>query len=181
VNVSTDMTVGLSDVLAVVAPAGLTQANFVGVSSVPFPGNILPAQPGQPLPPLQAPLQWVFAVPVPISKMKDMASALSDLQRSLAQVANGPRLSFSVQGTQVSPQLQQTQTCQFTDLIADARAQAQKLASAAGLTAGNVLAMSSSVAASTGGVISAYFGSSPFLLAPTSAAPCFVTVKFALR
>ena len=179
VNITTDINAGLSDVLAAVAPAGLTQANFVGVSSGPFPGNIVPVAPGQPLgPPLQATLQWVFGVPVPISKTKDMVSALTDLQHSLAQVANGPRLSFSVQGTQVS---QQSQTCPLTDLIADARAQAQKLAGAAGLTAGNVLAISSSIATSTGGSISGAFGFSPFLLTPTAAPPCFVTVKFALR
>ena len=184
VTVNADLSLGLSDVLAAVEPAGLTQANFVGVSS----GQVLPVifDPGQgPVPQPQQRLQWVFGAPVPFAKLKDMASVLTDLQRSLAQAPNGPRLSFTVQGTQVSLQLQQSQSCAASDLIADARAQAQKLASAAGLTAGNVLAIATATAASSsagvflglpiGGIFSG-----PGFGAP-AAAPCGVTVKFALR
>jgi hypothetical protein len=188
VSINTDLTAGLGEVLAAVEPAGLTQANFVGVSS-PQASFIFEPTPGegplpQPLP--QQRLQWVFGAPVPIAKTKDMVSALTNLQRSLAQVPNGPRLSFSVQGTQVSPQLQQSQTCAVSDLISDARTQAQKLASAAGLNLGSVLALASATATTSlgpgvylGVPVGALISAGPFGL--PLAAPCSITVKFALR
>jgi hypothetical protein len=181
VFVSTDFTAGLNDVLAAVETAGITMANFVSVSS--SQGGVI-YDPLAPVPLYR--LQWTFGIPVAISKTNDMASALSDLQRNLAQNSNGPRLSFTVQGTQVSQQLQESQTCSLPDLIADGRAQAQKLAGAAGLTLGNILAVSSSTTAtSTGGSaylglpIGAFISSSTF--AQTLTPPCFVTVKFAVR
>jgi len=72
---------------------------------------------------------------------------------------SGLTLSFSIGGTQVSPQLQQMQTCSVADLLSDARTKAQQLANAANLFLGTVLAMSS--------------------LTP-SAPPCLLTVKFAV-
>jgi hypothetical protein len=186
VSLNTDLTASLSEVLAAVEPAGLTQANFVGVSS-PQGAFVIEPTPGQgPLPQPPQRLQWVFGVPVPIAKTKDMVSALTNLQHSLAQLPNGPRLSFSVQGAQVSQQLQQSQTCAVSDLISDARTQAQKLASAAGLSVGNVLALAGATTTTSLGTgvylgvpVGALIPSPPFGL--PLAAPCAVTVKFALR
>jgi hypothetical protein len=81
-------------------------------------------------------------------------------------------VSFSVQGTGLSQQAQQGQTCSTTDLLSDARAQAQKIASAAGAGLGNVLAMSAT--AVTRPASGALFSS------PASLPVCSITVKFAL-
>jgi uncharacterized protein YggE len=51
-------------------------------------------------------------------------------------------LSFQIQGTQVSPQARQSQACVAADLIADARAQAQKTAGSAGFTVLSVVSIS---------------------------------------
>ncbi len=78
-------------------------------------------------------LQWSFTLAVPLSKIKDTIATLTTVQQNVAKKNNGFSVSFSLQGAQVSPQAQQSQTCALPDLIADARAQAQKLADAAGM------------------------------------------------
>src|SRR5260370_95859 len=61
---------------------------------------------------------------------------------TITQINSGLTLSFSVSGLQVSQDLLHSQTCTVTDLLSDARSQAQKLATAANLYLGTVLAMS---------------------------------------
>ncbi len=177
VFVTTPLTASYNDVLAAVAPAGITGANFSGVGNsqgfIITTGN--PSQ--QPPEPM---LEWDFALPVPIAKIKDTAATLANLQKSIAQQKNGVALTFSVQGTQVSQALQQSQPCSIPDLLADARAQAQKLADAAGQSLGPILAMSSATSGNIGlptvsvsrlGLTSSSF-SIPFI--------CSLTVKFGL-
>ena len=109
--------------------------------------------------------------------MKATVTALTSLQQSIMQANSGFTLSFSVQGTQVSASLQQSQVCSIPGLIADATTQASKLASAAGLNLGSIAAMSS--AGSNSGIafetISGAFSSQ--LTVPQS---CALTVKFTL-
>ena len=100
---------------------------------------------------------------------------LNALQQSIAKKNNGLTMSFSVQGTQSSVQSQQT--CSLSDLVADARARAQKVAAAGGVSVGTILALSSaspavdlSTAASLGSVPAP---------APVPVS-CTLTVKFAL-
>ncbi len=119
-------------------------------------------------------LRWTFTLPAPLPKLRDTATALTTVQQNIASKNAGITLSFSVQGTQVSQQLQQSQPCVVSDLIADARSQAQKLANAAGLTLGQILALSSSTSSTTG---SSSLGLASFLL---SSPACSVTVQFAL-
>ena len=103
--------------------------------------------------------------------MKSTIGLLSAVQASNAKKNNGTSIAFAVQGTQYSAQAIQAQQCAAADLLADARAQAQKLASAAGKTVGSVLAISgSSQATPTSAVISS----------ATYLPSCSMTVKFQL-
>jgi len=115
---------------------------------------------------LAPPVDWSFTITVPIAKLKDTINTLTALQKSITQNNSGMTLSFSVTGLQISPQLAQSQSCSSSDLLSDARAQAQTLASAANLFLGTVLAMS----AATPPAIPPY----------SSASTCSLTVKFAV-
>jgi hypothetical protein len=169
VTVTSGFNTGLDDVIAALAGSGITAANFSSVSS-PFTLSIPTGAIAQPVQPM---LQWNFALPVPLSKLKDTSTTLTNLQQSIAKKNAGLAMSFSVQGTQVSPQLQQSQPCVISDLLADARAQAQKLADAAGLTLGQILALASSTSSTT--------GSSNSIFNPLpSLSICAATVKYAL-
>jgi hypothetical protein len=115
-------------------------------------------------------LIWTFLVTAPLANFKSTIAQFTALQQILAQKKNGMSLSYSVYGTQMSPQAQQP--CSTADLLNDARAQALKMASAAGAGVGSVLAMSgSAVSQSASGALF-----SNGALAPG----CSLTVKFAL-
>jgi uncharacterized protein YggE len=179
VNVDTMMDVSLNDVVAVLQNAGITLSNFAGIRTVSFSGSFPPSP--APLPPQ---VEWTFGLPVPISKLTDTSAALRTIQQNVATGNKGWVVSFNVQGTQVSMALQQSQVCSYPDLIADARSQAQKVAAAAGMSVGNVLAISSGVStpqASSGAYISAGVGT---LFSTSSLIPaqiCSAAVKFALK
>jgi hypothetical protein len=157
ISVTSPLTATQSDVLSAVQIAGLTAANFSGVNTVQqYSGT------GQTT---TTSLQWTFALYAPIANQKSILATLAGLQIAIAQQKNGMSVAISVQGTQVSPQAQQAQACPLTDLISDARAQAQKIASAPSMTVGAILAISTSTAN----------GSSV-----ASGSLCSLTVKFAL-
>jgi hypothetical protein len=181
VTVQSGLNSSLDDVVAALQGSGITAANFSEVTTAAVVAVIPPMLPpttGVPL------LQWTFALPVPLAKIKDTIATLTALQKSIGQQNIGLTLSFNVQGTRVSTQLQQSQTCPTADLLADAQAQGQKLASAAGLSLGAILAMSSgaSVPSSVGNVApvitTGAFVSS--VLSPIFPSTCSMTVKFAL-
>lgn len=176
VAVNSGMDAGLSDILAAVQSAGLTQANFSGVGTVQI-YQVLSANTPTPAPMLE----WDFTLPVPIAQLKATVTTLTNLQKTITQNNSGLTLSFQVAGTQVSPQLQQSQTCSMTDLLTDARAQAQKIASAAGVILGDVLAMSSSTA-NNAGPISAFISTSRFSSTSSYSLPaaCSLMVKFGM-
>lgn len=158
ITINSATTATLDDVLAVAKGAGLTQENF---RSVTLSSSDVVSEP----------VEWSFAVATALSNMKSTTALLTAMQTSLAQEGKYS-LSFLVQGTRVSQQAQQSQTCPMADLIADARAQASRLVSAAGLTLGAIQAISSPTIVS---------GGSPALGAatPTSVPTCTVTAKFA--
>ncbi len=142
VSVVSGANVSLTDVLAALQGSPLTAANFTGIGGGGgFSGLILSPFPITG-PPIQPQIQWSFTLIVPISKIKDTAAVLTALQKSIAQNNSGLTLSFSLQGTQVSPQAQQSVPCSVPDLLSDARAQAQKIADASVLSLGPILAMS---------------------------------------
>ena len=86
-------------------------------------------------------LDWSFSVAVQFAKMKATVASLTSLQQSISKDNSGLKLSFYVRGSTVSPELQ-SQPCPTNDLIADAQAQAQKMASAAGFTVGPIVSVS---------------------------------------
>jgi uncharacterized protein YggE len=176
VYVTTPLAASLDDVLAAVKGAGITSVNFSGVNSSAA-AQLCSGTGSQ-----QAPTeQWAFGLAVPFAQMKATVTALTSLQQSITQANSGFTLSFSVQNAQVSTSLLQSQTCNIAGLIADATAQAQKLATAAGLNLGSILAMSSNtsspVASNSVPVAIAGSFSSGILTTPQS---CALTVRFTL-
>jgi uncharacterized protein YggE len=169
VTVQSDTNASLDDIVAALQGSGITAANLTSAST---PQLIFTGNPGvgSILAPLAASIQWSFSLPVALSKTKDTVASLTTLQQNITQKNKSLKLSFSIQGTQVSSQAVQSQTCSVSDLLSDARTQAQKLASAAGVTLGTILAMSSP----TSNVV---VPPAPYV---ASAAPCALTVKFAV-
>jgi hypothetical protein len=163
VFVNTDLNAGLSDVVAAVQSAGLTIANLSGVGTITVYGNN-----NEP----QSQTQWAFRLTVPVGNIKQTTTALTALQKSVMQANANWATSFSLQGLQVSQQLQQSQTCDFAGVISDARVQAQNLAAASGRTLSGILALSTSTSTTVGSSTSLYPGYSPLY--------CSATVKFAL-
>ena len=172
VFVDSGLNSSLDDILSALRGSGITAANFSGVSTVSSFNFVGPNQ--APQPPM---LEWAFGLAVPFSKMKDTVATLTSLQQTVSQKNSELKLSFQIQGTEISPQLQQSQMCVLADLIADARSQAQKLGDAAGLGVGSILAVSSFTTTTVPGPIPVNrFSSTSGTFLPG----CSVTVKFAL-
>jgi hypothetical protein len=161
----------LDDAVAALQGSGITAANFSGVSTQQFALQSGPnVQPG-------VQLRWSFNLLADLANMKATAGTLTAVQQSVAGKKNGMSVLISVVGTQVSQRLAQSQSCSMADLLADARAQAQKMASAAGLSVGAVLSISS--ATGTSAAANAVLGLGVFV-SPVSQPVCSITVKFAL-
>jgi len=124
-TVNASPTTTVDQVVAALAGLGITSANLSGLNH-----NSAPQ------------LQWTFTLALPLSNLTGTIGALNKLQQSITQNNSGLTLMFSVNGPQVSAQLRQSQSCTTSDLIADATAQAQKLAAAAGMTIGPILGVS---------------------------------------
>jgi Protein of unknown function (DUF541) len=138
-------------------------------------------------------LEWQFSKAVAFSDLKMALAAVAAAQKQ----QNSFGLTYFVQ-SQVSQAAQQAPAlCPIPTLFADAQAQAQQIASAAGVRAGAVVSISQGVAET--GVLSLYdfvrnpfviydpttgvsLGSSyvNFLLAPPAAPVCSLTVQFKL-
>ena len=127
VTVNSPLNAGLDDVLAAVQSSGITSANFSNLSNS---GDN------------RAPLQWWFSLTVPIAKWKATVTLLTALQQSINKNNSGMQLSFGVQILRSSTASSQAQSCSPADLVADAQAQAQKVAAAAGLFVGQIVAIS---------------------------------------
>ncbi len=154
----------LDEVLASLKAAGITQATFSTVSSVPGSPN----------------LQWLFTIAVPLSKMRATSAQLT-----------AQKILFSVQGLQVSDELQRAPQCSIPSMFADIRTQAKTIADAAGLVVGDVLAISQENAQvgvqlqqqnppTAIGRLGQWF-SAPLFTTPLPApVNCFLTVQFKL-
>jgi uncharacterized protein YggE len=116
----------LDQVVSALSTLGVNSSNLTGVNNTSSPPN----------------LQWNFNLAVPLASLTATIGSLTQLEQTITQNNSGLTLTFTVGGTQVSPQLQQSQSCSNSDLIADATAQAQKLTAAAGLTLGPILKLS---------------------------------------
>jgi hypothetical protein len=127
-TVSSSATASLDQIVAALSGLGVTSANLASV----FNGPSLP-------------FQWSFTLNVPIAKLTTTIGSLTELEQNIGQNNSGLALTFTVDGTQASQlsgQIQQSQPCSNSDLIADATAQAQKVAAAAGFTLGPILKLS---------------------------------------
>src|SRR5260370_33104342 len=87
----------------------------------------------------QASLQWSFMLAAPLTKMNATIASLIALQQSMVKNNSGMSLMFQMQGAYVSPQAFQSQSCSTKDLVADAQAQAQNVAAAAGVAVGPLI------------------------------------------
>jgi uncharacterized protein YggE len=131
VSVTSSLDATLDQVVASLQGSGITAADLSGVF-----GSL-----ENPLLTTSTGLSWSFTLDVPLTKLKGTVASLTALQMSLAK-NGGASLTFQVQRTQVSSELTQAQPCSLKDLVADAQVQAQKLAAAAGLFVGPILAIS---------------------------------------
>ena len=147
VVVNSGLDTSLDDVIALLQGTGISAANLQALDEYPIYN-------GSSGPPMET-INWRFSFTAPLAKNKDTIATLTNLQATIAKNNNGVMMSFSIQGTQTSVQ---PQTCSQSDLLTDARTQAQKLADGDGVSVGNILAMSSSTYAT-----------------------CSLTVKFALQ
>jgi len=134
----------LDQVVAAVSGLGITAANLVQISNAQGAIIFSPAPPQSgPAPAL--PLNWIFQLVAPFSKLKDTTAALAALQKSILQNNSGLTLSFTLSGTRVSGQ--QAPNCNLADLVSQARAQAQDIAGASGFKAGAIVGLTSATSA----------------------------------
>jgi uncharacterized protein YggE len=140
VTVSSGTDKSLDDIVKSVASLGISAANLIGVT---YQSNPLALNPGA-----TPAVQWIFQLPVSLSMQKQTTASLGALQQTIAQGNSGSSLSFSVAGLQSSGQ--QTQSCNYSTLIANAQAQAQQTASAAGSAAGRITGISGSTSNGAG-------------------------------
>ena len=162
VSVSSSTGTNLNQVVAALPGVGITAANLTGVE------NSDPST-----------LQWGFTLAVPIAGLTATIGSLAKLAQTIGQNNSGLALTFSVNGTQVSQQLQASQTCSNADLIADATAQGQKLAIAAGMTLGPILKLSNVLSApsAVGGRLGFFTGFVQYAPSPVT---CSLAVQFQL-
>jgi len=176
-TVTSSLTTGLDQIVAALQSVGITAANLSSVYSTEVLNLNAPSPTG---------LQWTFVLPVPLSKTNSTTVSLAALQQTISQNNSGLILTFNLAGTQVSQQLQQSQQCPISNLLADATAQAQALASATGLAVGPVVALAQgNTATAQPSNVQAFIvpnGISLGVLSSslTSAPACSLTVKFTL-
>jgi uncharacterized protein YggE len=170
-SVSSATATSLDQVVAALSGLGITSANLTGVGNNNDPKTV----------------QWSFRLATPLSSLSATIASLAKLKQTIGQNNSGLTLTFSLDGTQVSPQLQQSQTCSTSDLIADATAQAQKVAVAAGLVLGPILKLSNEpliqpYGAPVSGARLGVFAIASFSLAPAPPpVTCTLAVQFQLQ
>jgi uncharacterized protein YggE len=176
-TVSSNPSATLDQIVGALSGLGITDANLTGT----YNSN----------PPT---LTWNFSFTAPLANVTATIGSITKLEQTIAQNNSGLTLTFYIGGTQVSQQLQQAQTCPNSDLISDASAQAQKLASAAGMTLGPILRLSNAPSsqrpqsqpaliaenATLTGVLGAYSILEFPLTPPPSPVTCSLSVQFQL-
>lgn len=153
----------LDDIVAALKDTGITAANFNNLGSAQVARKGVSGA--------DFVLVWSFSMPVPLASTKSTAALLSAAQADFAKTKPGLTLSFNTQGTVVSPELQQSHSCTYAGLVADARAQARKLAAATGLPLGGIVALSASAVVTNPG--------SGLIPSSTSLPACALPVRFA--
>jgi hypothetical protein len=177
VVVSSGLSASFDQVLAAVQGLGITAANFTGVSGqgVLSVDPVISSTP--PASPTVSSIIWSFTLPAPLVNNTATVAQLTNFQQALAKQNDGLTMSFSIQGTQISQQLQASQPCVLANLLAQARTQAQSLATAAGFNLGVIQAMSSTITTA----VSVQGQNSSSSVLGSASAPCTVTVKFGIN
>jgi uncharacterized protein YggE len=169
VSVTADPTSSLDQIVAELSGLGVTASNLSGMY-----GSL----------DNQSSLQWSFTLATPLTKINATIASLVTLQQSMIKNNSGMSLTFQFQGAYVSPEAFRSQSCSVKDLVADAQAQAQKLADAAGFALGPVLAISDGSSATTPAYVpNAVFSvglASVLLGYTTTPSGCSIEVKFKL-
>lgn len=135
VTANTAVTAGLDDVTSLLAQAGFSAATFVSVYQYSY---------GNPPTPY---LEWSFTETIPLSALAKALPPPSVPPSVVPVTPSTPSLSVSITGLSTSQQSQPA--CPQAALIADARAQAQALASAAGGSVGAIDGISAPVSTET--------------------------------
>src|SRR5262249_41574664 len=99
------------------------------------------------------------------------------VQQALLKQNSGITVAFDVGGARSS---QPVSVCPYSQLVADARTAAQRMAAAAGLTVGNLLALSDGSPVPTSVVSACLVGVVGIISAPPPPQNCTLTVKFQL-
>jgi uncharacterized protein YggE len=180
-NVQSSTTAGLDDITGALSTAGISDANFTQVYTFQSSTGLQ----------IQTTLVWSFTLTAPLSQLSATLTQLVAAQQTISGNHSGLTLSYSVEGIEISPQLAQSQPCSERALLADAQAQARKVAAAAGVSAGAILSMGqgvSGVAVPTPAIATAAFlttgiGYASLLRSPVLPTPsptCTLTVQFQL-
>jgi len=117
-------------------------------------------------------LRWTFKLSVSFSSIKATTGVLSAVQKSMLESKPQFAMSFGIGWSEVSQKAQDSLKCSVTDLFADARAQAQKMAGATGAILGSVVGMSAANFLTDS-------GNNPFAQGALPTV-CALTVKFAI-
>lgn len=179
VSVTTDSSAGLSDAVALVADVGIKAADLSYTSS--YGTTVI----------------WEFERVVPFSSMKDTNLTLAKLAKQVGSQPGVPSISYSVASVRTS-QAAQSQACQLSALVSDARREAERLATAAGVHVGTIVGLSDrpeldapiigaqfvsslSVLVPSGGIrydpLTSFVGT---FLSPPQQTPCSIVVQFRL-
>lgn len=167
-SVNSPVAATLEQVAGALSGLGITSANVSGVDS----SNATT-------------LQWNFTLASPLANLTATIASLTKLEQTIAQNGSGLTLTFYIGGTQVSQRLRQSQTCSNADLISDATAQAQKLAAAAGMTAGPIVKLSNTAQpenSTSAGFLGVFLVPAEYIV-PNSYSPpvtCSLSVQFQL-
>jgi len=135
-SVSSSVTANLDQVVGALSGLGITSASLNN-TFYPTPTT----------------LSWNFSFTAPLSSLTTTIKSITQLEQTIAQNNVGLTLTFTVEGTQVSQQLRQAQSCSNSDLIADATSQGQKLAAAAGLTLGPIIKLTNAPTIEGAGIV----------------------------
>jgi len=129
VTVRTAGGASLNDAVAQLPGTGITAADLSYVADA----GLLGQNPA---------VDWTFRLVVPFSKMKDTTTVLAGLVRQAGGMKGvASPISFSVQAAQTSADAQ-TRACDLSALVNDARQEAGRIASAAGVQVGQIVGIS---------------------------------------
>lgn len=170
ITVSSTSIIGLDQLLAPISGLSLTAADLSSLD------NQMPE-------PYQEAAS--FRLVVPYSAAQTTIAALSALAQTISQNNSGLALDFFSGTAQPSNQSAVSQQCPLTDMLNDARARAQKLARAAGLFLGPVIAVSDGTVSQNAAAPERQAAMIYFLGYPTPqrqqpSVTCSLTVKFRL-